>query len=305
MNRRTFVLDGTGAVACAGMLPFVGMPTAGASTAPVTGQNAPGTALTDPDFPALDISVTATSIDGVPASLEAGRYLLNVTAAADLGFGGGVEFAQPVGIETDAFIELVMAPGDGMPPASIWDSVYASGVFAQSGQTARGVVDLGPGEWVVYGGGGNPQQPFTIDVTGELASDLPEPDASATLRMGEYVIEVTEGALVAGTQWVRIDNAGAQPHFIVANFTEQEVTMDDVAALLEAEMTGTPAAVGIDPETDLADAFYTGLQSNTTSLWVEVDLMAGTYVLLCFWPDLADGMPHAMHGMYQVITVVD
>jgi hypothetical protein len=302
MNRRTFVLD-AGAVACAGLLPFVGAPMAAASTAPVTGQTAPGTVLADPDLPALDISVNATSINGVPETLNAGRYLLNVTAAAELEFGGGVEFAQPTDISTDEFISILASSADGPLPESIWNVAYAGGVFAKAGQVAHGIVDLGPGTWVVYPGGGNPQHPFTIEVTGELPTGLAELETSATLTMSEYSIEVTEGELTRGTQWVRVDNVGAQPHFIVANFTEMPVTMDDVAALLEAEMTGTPAAVGIDPETDLADAFYTGLQSINTSQWVEFDLVAGTYVLLCFWPDLADGMPHAMHGMYQVVTI--
>ena len=303
MNRRNLVLDGTLAVACAGILPCLGVPFVTASTAPVSAQNAPGTALADPGIPALDISVTATSIDGVPESLESGRYLLTVTAAADLEFGGGVEFAQPIGVEVDEFLEAVMAPGDGMPPPWLWEPLYAGGVFAQSGQTVRGIVDLPPGEWVVHGGGGNPQQPFTIEVTGALPSDLAGPKSSATLTMGEYVIEVTEGALQAGSQWLRIDNVGAQPHFVIADLSAKPVTMDDVAALLDAELTGTPAAVGIDPDTDLKQAFMTGVQSTNTSLWVEVDLTAGTYVLLCFWPDMADGMPHAMHGMYQVITI--
>jgi len=37
--------------------------------------------------------------------------------------------------------------------------------------------------------------------------------------------------------------------------------------------------------------------------WIPVTLEAGTYVLLCFVPDIESGMPHAYHGMYQVITV--
>jgi hypothetical protein len=34
-----------------------------------------------------------------------------------------------------------------------------------------------------------------------------------------------------------------------------------------------------------------------------VDLEPGTYVAMCFFPDLGDGMPHAYHGMHTVFVV--
>jgi hypothetical protein len=40
-----------------------------------------------------------------------------------------------------------------------------------------------------------------------------------------------------------------------------------------------------------------------TSIWVPVNLEPGTYVLVCFFPDIADGLPHAYHGMYSVVEV--
>ena len=41
-------------------------------------------------LPELDLTVTATSIEGMPATLEAGRYLVSVTIDADVGEAGGV-----------------------------------------------------------------------------------------------------------------------------------------------------------------------------------------------------------------------
>lgn len=320
MHRRSFVQAAAGLVSLAGFAP-VGLASQ-ASAVPVAGGSAPGALLFAQDATELTITVTTEAIEGVPATLAAGRYTLNVSASADLEFGGGVEFVQPGGMSAEEFMALASPAsaasddaaaspaaegGDerGAPPAVLWESVYAGGVYAQAGGTARGIVDLGPGEWVVFAGFDNPQRPFTIEVTGELPADLSEPESSATITMGEYTIEVTEGELVAGTQMVRIDNIGAQPHFIVASFTEKSVTNDDVAAVLESEMSGTPAAVDFDPDTDLVDAFYTGNQSTNTTMWLEVDLQPGTYVLLCFFPDQADGMPHAMHGMFEVITIGD
>jgi hypothetical protein len=121
--------------------------------------------------------------------------------------------------------------------------------------------------------------------------------------MGEYTIEVTAGELVAGKQIVRIDNVDAQPHFIVWFMGPDSVTSDDIAAIFEADMTGTPAAVDFDPEEDLIPVISTATQSTGTSIWITVDLEPGNYGLVCFFPDRADGLPHAYHGMYTIVKV--
>ena len=69
-------------------------------------------------------------------------------------------------------------------------------------------------------------------------------------------------------------------------------------------MTGTPPAYsGLNPEEDLIPVTFPGTQSMGTSIWVPITLDAGTHGLLCFFPDMADGIPHAFHGMYTVIEV--
>lgn len=287
----------------------------------------PASSLSDLGLPELDIAVSPATIEGVPDTLEAGRYVLNVTASDELEFGGGLEFIQPGSMSAEEFMSVMVGQVEadgaelatpdgtedaaspvseeemGAPPAVLWDSVYAGGVYAPSGSTAHAIVDLRPGEWVVFGGFDNPQQPFTIEVTGEFPADVAEPVSSATITLGEYSIQITEGELVAGRQLVRIDNTGAQPHFVLAGFTEVDVTKDDISAVLESEMTGTPAAVDFDPEADFEDAFYTGNLSTGSTMWMEVDLKPGNYILLCYFPDIADGMPHALHGMLEVVKI--
>ncbi|HYI24462.1 MAG TPA: hypothetical protein VD767_03550, partial [Thermomicrobiales bacterium] len=163
MNRRTF-----GTMTLAGLMSAAGLTRGamanGSAGIAVSGNTAPGALVAAQEsspgaveglgLSQLTISVTPTAIEGVPATLEAGRYLLVVSAAADLEFGGGVEFAQPVGTSADEFINLLSTAGEGPLPEAVWESTYAGGVFAQAGATVRGIVDLGPGEWVVYGSGG-------------------------------------------------------------------------------------------------------------------------------------------------------
>jgi len=296
-----------------------------------------GSAFDDLGLPTLDITVTAGGYEGVPDSIEAGRYLVTVTASEDVGeFGGGVGFIQPAGMSGDEFVTMLgemagppdesgvgsaaatpieggvpeasPASGDGGemggPPPFFFESAFAGGAFAGPGESVQVVLDLTPGDWVAWGDDPSaPWAPIAFEVTGEMPVDLPEPEAGATLVMGEYVIEVAEGELVAGTQVIKVNNIGAQPHFITAGTTTVELTNEDVEAVLQADMTGTPAAVDFNPDEDFQDSFFTGTQSTGTSQWVEATIDRGNLLMLCFFPDLADGMPHAIHGMYAIVEI--
>lgn len=291
--------------------------------------------LADLGLPTLDVTVTADGYEGIPDSVEAGRYLITITVSEDVAdvsnFDAGVAFIQPVGVSVDEFVglleQMAESPEDtnaGDPPATpiaeaqaspageggpglppfLFDSIFAGGTYAAVGESAQIVLDLPPGEWVAWGDDpAAPWAPVPFEVIGEMPTDLVEPSAGATLTMGEYVIELTEGELVVGPQVIRVDNIGAQPHFISGLHTAKDITMDDVGAILESEMTGTPATIDLDPDTDFEGAFFTGTQSTGTTQWVQVDLSAGNVVVVCFFPDISDGMPHAFHGMYNILRV--
>lgn len=332
VSRRQFAL-GT-ALAGAGVLLPLRFPAAFAQTQD----------LTSVDLPTIDITVTASGYEGIPESLEAGRYLVTVTAGDDVGeFGAGVAFLQPAGMTGDEFItmlgEMMGAPdesgvgsaaatpieggeveaspaaegGEMMgPPPFLFESVMAGGTYAPPGESSRVVLDLTPGSWVAWGDDpASPQQPVAFEVTGEMPAELPEPESTATMTMFEYDIQVTEGELTTGSYVVRIDNVGAQPHYVgwvkVPDGTTEEQIQEVLDLETEAMMTGTPAVYGeFDPNEDAEDVAFSGTQSNATSQWIEVaDVQAGTHVLICFFPDISDGMPHANHGMYAIVEITE
>jgi hypothetical protein len=290
---------------------------AGAVPAAVAQDASPESGLADLGLPTLDVTVSATGYEGIPESLEAGRYLVTVTAANDVGeFGGGVAFIQPAGMTAEDFLAAISAlpaegeEGAGGPPAELYDSLFAGGAYAAApGQSAEIVLDLPPGEWIAWADDPEAaQEPVVFEVTGEMPADLAEPESGATLTMGEYLIEVTEGKLVSGPQIVKVENVGAQPHFIVAFTAPDDLTEAQIEVVLEeeaaAETTGTPPVYSdLNPEEDFGEGFYTGTQSTGTAIWVPVELEAGTYGLTCFFPDIADGLPHANHGMYTIVEV--
>jgi hypothetical protein len=289
----------------------------------------------DLGLPELDITATVDGFEGFPDQLDAGRYLVRVTADDELEFGGGFELVQPSGMTAAEFLELAGPPseeagaaaleatpvaeliaspaavgeeGMGGPPPEMFDATWAGGVFAEGGSTAEVILDITPGEWIVSSEG--QFDPMVFEATGEMPADLPEPEAQATITMGEYFINVSEGELTSGSYVVRVDNIGAQPHFVVwvqvpAGLTEEqiEVTLQEET---EAEMTGTPVVYSdFNPDEDIEQfVVFTGTQSIGTSQWIHVsDVQPGTHGMICFFPDSGDGMPHAVHGMYTVVEI--
>ena len=295
----------------------------------------PASGLADLGLPTLDVTVSAAGYEGIPDTLEAGRYLVTVTAAEDTGeFGGGVGFIQPAGMSADEFLGLLAGPpdetgvgaaaatpfsgaeaspadggGEDGPPKELYEALFAGGTYAEPGQSAEIALDLPPGEWIAWADDPEaPQEPLFFNVTGDMPADLVEPESSATISLGEYVIKVTEGELTAGPQLLKIENIGAQPHFIVSGLGPDGMTEAQIKVALDeeaaSEETGTPPAYSdLNPDEDFEGGFFTGTQSTGTTIWVPVTLEAGSYVLVCFFPDLGDGVPHAFHGMYTVIEV--
>ena len=289
------------------------------------------------DLPTLDVTVTADGYEGIPDSLEAGRYLVTVTAGEDTGeFGGGVAFLQPSGMTGDEFIAMLgemMGPPEGEmaatpmdssaeaspvagggemmgPPPFFFESLLAGGAYAHAGESTQVVLDLPPGSWVAWGDDpSSPQQPVAFEVTGEMPAELPEPGSGATLTMTEYAIEVTAGELTTGSYVVRVDNAGAQPHFVGIVKVRDGLTEEQLTTALDEEMqsamTGTPPAYSdFNPDEETDDVAFSGTQSTGTSQWIQLmDVQAGTYVLICFFPDIKDGAPHAFHGMYEIVEI--
>lgn len=304
------------------LLLVVGMAPAVAAQAAQTGNG-----LGDLGLPELNITITESTFEGIPEQVEAGRYIVSVSSEDGGEFGGGVGFVQPVGVSAEEFLAALSGPppsaaeaspegsppadggGMGGPPPFIYDATYAGGVATLDGEMSQVVLDLTPGEWFAWGDDpGAPQEPVIFEVTGEMPTDLPEPDSSATLVMGEYVIDVSKGELVAGPQVVRIDNVGAQPHFLDFEKGPDGVTEEQIAVVLDdinqSMMSGgEPEWTELNPEEDLEIILFTGSQSTGTSIWAPIEFEAGTHVLFCFFPDSSDGMPHADHGMYTVIEV--
>jgi hypothetical protein len=311
MNRRKFVTLASATAGATLLLPRLG-PTALAQGADL---NAAG-------YPTIDVTVTASAFEGIPETLEAGRYLLNVTVAEDVEFGS-VAFLSPYNMSADEFFAFL---GGGAPaadaspaaeaapegeegggeegplPAFVYQSTFAGGAAAPAGMTGATVLDLTEGEWIAWGDDpGAPQMPVVLQVTGEFPAEAVDPEADITFMLVDFGIMV-EGNLTAGEHIVKVDNQGAQPHFVEISMVPEGTTDEDVAALLNSFLTGTPVADGLG-EDDFAPVAFTPTQSIDVQLWTTITLEPGTYNAACWFPTAGIGDPHAFHGMHTVFVV--
>ena len=316
LDRRQFALAGSVAA-------LVGL-----SPAPsVASQNATAEAgdLASLGLPELKLTVTADAFEGLPdGDLEAGRYLLTATIADGLEYAAAAVVGPPPRMTAEELVgefQRFAAPSpEGSPAAGqeegppsdevpLWfyQCQLPGGVGGSGGSTLQTVLDLWPGEWVLWGD--DPmaaQPPIIFNVTGEMPEDLPVPVADITVTFIDFAITF-EGNLTAGDHLAHLQNHGAEPHFALVMKGPDSMTLDDIGTIMQVMMEmedgGTPPDLPFNPETDLMPVWQTITQSIGTEQWTPLSLDAGTYVAFCFFPNAGEGAPHAAHGMYTVFTV--
>jgi hypothetical protein len=207
------------------------------------------------------------------------------------------------------------APGDAESATWFYEVYQAGGTIALPGQTAQVILDLIPGNYVVWGGFPDlPQAPVAMTVTGDPgatpAAGMPEPEANVTvtevnLADGGFAFEF-EGTLVPGPNVIRIVNASDQPHFFFVERYPEPITLAQVQAYLMSEMTmDSPTQDAIDGNL-LELTVSASTQSAGTTQWLAVNLQPGSHIISCFVEDpTMDDMPHAFGGMIDVIQVGD
>ena len=192
--------------------------------------------------------------------------------------------------------ETIVPVLDGEP---FPDWMYAGGGVGTVGPNATSTVteNLEPGTYYVVntatGGRPDAESLPAFEVAGE-ASEEELPEADATVEAIDYGFEAS--GLESGENQIRFENAGAQPHHILASPLVEGTTVKAAKAfLLDGE--GRPV---IEQEgSDSTAAIEGGDTQNATLTFAE----PGEYVLYCFVSDRQGGPPHVVKGMVDKITV--
>lgn len=306
---------------------------------PVAAQDA--TLADSMGLPELAITATDAGFEGVPAETGAGRYVLtftnNTSVEAAVAFAELTEGKTPadLALETrpeDAPSGPDATPGAGMaetpmagmdegspaaeqedPFAFLYENHQPGGIGALPGQTVQGIIDLRSGDYGVWAD--DPESPISavaMTVTGDLASPaaMAEPVAAVTVREtgagGQGYAFGVEGTFASGPQVIEVVNDSDQPHFMLLLRSPRPITIDQLMALLNLpEDAPPPADLGFNPD-EIVNAAYAAGQSAGTTQWLAANLEPGYYIIACFIPDpLAGGIPHAVEGMIDIITVGD
>lgn len=254
-------------------------------------------------FPEIALTVEEAGVTGMPESIEAGRYLVKVTGPEldpEMGPSGAIFIQLPEGVTAEDAYEQTMEATEGYPEFYM-DTHFGGGVAIVYGTEAWTIIDFQPGAWhVTTPNGSTLAVPFKV--TGEYPADVAEPEADVVLDMFEMDFRVESGEFVAGDNIVTIKNSGAQIHFTDVMSVPDGTTEEQVNALFESFMTGTPDPNAQD-ETAIMPVMLVPEQSGGVQVTQLIKLEAGTYLFTCWAADPETGAPHAMLGMHELITV--
>jgi hypothetical protein len=169
------------------------------------------------------------------------------------------------------------------------------GRWLQPGGTFSYETKLVPGEYVVLDSndtGVGEVNPFSVSADNSTDGvDAPEPDVALALQDFAFIMP---DIVVAGKQKWHIANEGGQWHEVTILPVPEGTTVDDILNSSDEAST--------EDEPDVAFEF--GPISPGVDAWTDVSLDPGTYVALCFLPDVAgDFEPHMNHGMIRIFTV--
>jgi plastocyanin len=202
------------------------------------------------------------------------------------------------GTTLDAVMAEMQANPNGEPKGIVW--VGGAGGAVPTG-TSGATNDLTPGRYVAFcflpdpTDGGKPhimKGMLKEIVVAGTPNGAPAPTADVEIHLSDFAFSPT--TLTAGTHTIKVVNDGKQTHEIALARLDEGATAE---AFLAALAPGAKAPPPGQP------AGGNGAISPGKANYLTVTLTKGTYLLLCFVPDTADGKPHVMKGMVQTVVV--
>jgi len=286
MNRRTLLTT-----AMVGTGFFLG-PHAGAK-----GIHAKFPSASDADAYELILTLADNSFTIAP-SLSAGRYNVTVTNSGASMNAHTVVARVPDQYTQDDFIAIMNAADN---KGFDFNTLRGAGFpdWPLPGGSVTGVADLFPGLYVIFDPVSSRGYAFTT-VTGPMP-DVATPTADLDFAIGEMLINLPKGPIKAGTARWHISNVGAMIHELAVLEVPAGFTFDDFMALmmLPEDATPTPDMKVVEYQPVAA----IGLLGSQTESWLDVDLAGSKhYMAVCMFPD-AQGVPHAMAGMYAFFDI--
>jgi hypothetical protein len=294
MDRREF-LRLTGGATILGL----GFPTILRHTAWAQGT----TSLADLGLPEIKITMTDAGFQVSPSETPAGWTLVTFTTSSSEEEDAPDLMLLPAGMTVEDVTSALATP-EAAAPSWIYQTTFAGGPFAVKGKTTQAVANLTEGDWFVFSGG-EPQfagTKLTVSAASNASPAAVAITADVEVSLQEYAFVGLEKSVPAGSHLWKVTNTGKQPHIMIVVPLPAGTTTQQLLASMMTMMTGTPQAGALE----LGNAPSAGGCSTLSvgqTLYLPLDLAAGTYGAVCFFPDEQTGAPHVMMGMAVAFTV--
>ena len=273
-------------------------------TAPGDTAPAPASAATGEGAP-VEVTLTETSIDGLPTELTAGLVDVTVTDETEAA-GAEINFTRvEPGTDQEAFVAGLVPIFDGGP--------FPDFFLNNAGVVGSSTIALDEGEYVLWIDlASNLERPSTADdiITapltvgpGEDGAQITDTDGTITSTDYAFSADVSPGASIIT---FKNDSANEFHHVILVDFgtNDPEVVESSMLEFLQSEEDAPPPE-GIDMSQVNFDFAVSGVFGPGGSGTFAAPLEEGTtYAALCFIQDRAGGAPHAIqHEMFEVFQL--
>jgi hypothetical protein len=200
------------------------------------------------------------------------------------------------GVTPDALMQALgeAGPMGALPLVSL---VGAGSVLP--GESAEVYVSFAPGEYILLDTGENAPAPVPFAVGDAEGEGAAAPEAAVEVEFYDFAFSIPL-ELSAGEQLWQVSNLGEQWHEMVIFPIAADASASDIQEIIALATSVDPAVSGPAP------AGFVFPISNGETTWVNMNLEAGSYLALCFLPDLLNmesGHAHFQEGMYQILNV--
>ena len=125
----------------------------------------------------------------------------------------------------------------------------------------------------------------------------PAPHVDQKIQLVDFAFALPAD-LQRGEQTWEIVNSGQQIHHLVLVKLKEGVTVEEGEKFAQTQQGEDPA--------DYANSHFLGALAPGHSVYMDVSLVPGNYIVVCHIPDYSeggDGEPHLAHGMMQSFTI--
>ena len=267
---------------------------AGAASLALTGLAAPA-AVAGTSLHTVNVTMSNTKIAFVGGTtLHAGRYIFRVTANSGdhalqlLKLSPGYSLAQAGADINNAFSGKL-----GAIHRVDTKIHWFGGAEAMPNHPGKFAETLYAGTYYAIDQNGNAMTKLRVVGTPPAGQGWVDQTSTIVARDGE---RWSTPATIPHAGWTLFRDGADEPHFIVLQQVKTSTTAAQVRQYLASGNEAPPSWA-------LAGSTSTGVISPDTQMLFHYNLPAGKYVLICWWPDDKTGMPHALMGMWKLITL--